>query len=390
MARSKSTRVLFLDADPRKMGPEPHWVPGQVITQSQIRHAYNWYNYFYMAEDAKKWTLLFLKVNKTGGEILQKLDNNIPKHRFIPVGWACKIIQENGTLPKENMDYLKSKLRELITEAMEAKSDTLAMMDVVEGEEGGIVVIEKEKPNVQEYIANQVSNLIAEFEDVLDQFIQNGYKTDFKTYEYLVSHNVKSIQAQKIAAYYEPLVKELQEAMATPSKIDEQIKEAYSHLTKKQIKAYHAFVSEIVTDCQQIKVNTQAVRKPRKKKIKSAGQVVQKMKYKVSDDTFKIKSVHPSEMVGAQQVWVFNCKTRKLGVFNAEDAGGLKVKGSTVYAWNEDTSTCKKVRKPNEILPQVTQGGKVALRKLMENIRAKDSVLKGRIGADTCILRVVK
>jgi hypothetical protein len=90
------------------------------------------------------------------------------------------------------------------------------------------------------------------------------------------------------------------------------------------------------------------------------------------------------------QLWVYNTKTRKLGVYHAEDAGGLSVKGSSLLNYNESKSIQKKLRKPEEILPEVLKGGKVFLKNVLVDIRAVESPLSGRLNEDTILLRIAK
>ena len=54
------------------------------------------------------------------------------------------------------------------------------------------------------------------------------------------------------------------------------------------------------------------------------------------------------------------------------------------------TMVQKKLRKPEQLLPDVLNGGKVFLRNVMDSIRAVDSKLTGRINADTILLKVTK
>ena len=98
----------------------------------------------------------------------------------------------------------------------------------------------------------------------------------------------------------------------------------------------------------------------------------------------------PTDIIGVMQLWVYNTKTRKLGVYHAEDAGGLTVKGSSILNFAESKSVQKKLRKPEVTLPDVLTGGKVFLRNVIDTIKAVESNLNGRINADTILLRIVK
>jgi hypothetical protein len=93
--------------------------------------------------------------------------------------------------------------------------------------------------------------------------------------------------------------------------------------------------------------------------------------------------------VGCSQLWVFNTKTRKLGVYNS-DPGGLGVKGSTLLNYDAITSKQKTLRKPEDILPEVVKSGKITLRKILPGIKAVEQELTGRINSDTILLRAIK
>jgi hypothetical protein len=77
-------------------------------------------------------------------------------------------------------------------------------------------------------------------------------------------------------------------------------------------------------------------------------------------------------------------------VYHALDAAGLNIKGSTIQNFAESKSVQKKLRKPEVTLPELLKAGKVALRNVLTDIRAVESVLTGRINTDTILLRVAK
>ena len=51
-------------------------------------------------------------------------------------------------------------------------------------------------------------------------------------------------------------------------------------------------------------------------------------------------------------------------------------------------SVCKTLRKPEEKLKEFAKASKVQLRKFMDEIKATETKLNGRINADTMLLRV--
>jgi hypothetical protein len=148
------------------------------------------------------------------------------------------------------------------------------------------------------------------------------------------------------------------------------------------------FFGLVATDAEKLASNKSAARKPRKKKPVSFEKKVARLKYKKDDIENKLVSIDPIKIMGAQQLWVYNVKTRKLGVYVASDDAGLLVKGSSIENYKYSESICKTLRKPKDVLSRVLDGGKVVLRKVMSEINSKPIELNGRINKDTILLRV--
>jgi len=92
--------------------------------------------------------------------------------------------------------------------------------------------------------------------------------------------------------------------------------------------------------------------------------------------------------VGAKELWIFNTKTRKLGKYVAKEFSELTVKGTSIVNFDEAKSVQKTLRKPEEQLKEFKSAGKVQLRKFLEDIKAVDIKLNGRINEDTILLKV--
>ena len=240
-------------------------------------------------------------------------------------------------------------------------------------------------PNIQERIRAQVGALVGEIEFEVDEFLVDGCKSEFNLFKWLQKKEVKGVHASRIKKYYAGVLDEIEEVIAGN---DEDLVAGYSFLTKAKLKKYRKFIDELVNDADTFGSLAKANRKPRKKKVRSVRDVTAKVKYKVKDDDYKIVSVDPTNLMDASQVWLFNTKDRFLHKYTS--TRGMVVKGTTLYDWDETASFKKKVRKPEKVLPGVVNGGKVKLRKLMDEINAKESKVTGRIGKDIVIVRVVQ
>ena len=102
-------------------------------------------------------------------------------------------------------------------------------------------------------------------------------------------------------------------------------------------------------------------------------------------------SIDPKKIIGAQELWVFNTKTRKLGKYvasNGFSSEELSIKGASITGFDEKKSIQKTVRKPDVTLKEFQKAGKVALRKFLEDINATDIKLTGRINKEIVLLKV--
>jgi hypothetical protein len=366
-------------ADEKYYGPEP--TLNENSTPSEEAHLYNWFNYFYTNEDAKGFVLAYLKQIKFDKQKMRKL-SSVPAYLMRSVGWHCRVLTEGGKLPPKidaalwvKLDQLASKAVESVTEVVDAELESSHNEHI----EAAKVV------SIRERVDAKASNLIADVEDLIDAFYEDG-KT-FDAAKWFREKDVKPLIAQKIADFYRPLYSEIYDAMNGK---DEQLKEAYSHWKKPKLKAYLEFIRGIIGAAEQRDVIAKAIRKPRKVKEKPAASIVSKLQFMEESKEFSLKSLRSVEVVGAQQLWTFNVKYRTLTVYNAIGPAGLSVKGTTIIGFDEKTSVVKKLRKPSDTLKTLSDAGKVTLRKFMDTIKAVSKPANGRINKDTVLVRVGK
>jgi hypothetical protein len=353
------------------VGKEPKL--SEASTNEQVMAAFNWYSYSTETGDSKKFVLAYLKKTyPKGGEVAAKKLSVLKDWEFGATGWMAKQITNGNSLPKEYAERFNARLKDLSEKAGK----------VVQ------VIVEEEKkaakPIIARLFTTKASAIIAELDGMIDEVEKNSAKD---IYDWLTKREASSDVLIELDRYYAPYASELAGIVKNG---DEQILEAYAKLPKKRTRALIVFMEALMAAIDRLKVNKKNSRKPHAKKAKTAIQQTKKLKFKQSDDTYKVTSIPPSDIVNTLQLWVFNTKTRKLGVYNASDAVPLSVKGTTIQGYNEASSVQKKVRKPEKALAEVLGANKVSLRKVMDGINAKASPLNGRINADTILLRSVK
>jgi len=201
----------------------------------------------------------------------------------------------------------------------------------------------------------------------------------------LKGKEAKAAHARVIKDFYAKDLNELVEAATTK---DEQLKEAYSHLSKVQLRKITAFYQEIVSACEMLAQEAKVNRKPKAKKAVPAEKIVAKLKYKKADEPLKLVSINPADILGAKELWTYNTKTRKLGKYVAEEFRDLGIKGTTITGFSEAKSVQKTLRKPAEHIKAFKDAGKVVLRKFLEEINAVDTRMNGRINEDIILLKI--
>ena len=246
-------------------------------------------------------------------------------------------------------------------------------------------------PSIQERIKEASGNIIAEIEEVVDDFIDNP--NTFKGLDPVKLFrklNVNQAHARHIRAFYEGAYAEYAMLQQPAREQDEDLREAYAHLDKAAVKRAITLFGGILGACDLISAESKATRKTRTPKPKSADKLVAKMKYCKTDEKYKVASVNPVDIIDASEVWVFNVKTRKIGKYVAEEHATLQVKGTTLQFFDEKQSIAKTLRKPEQQLTDFNKSGKVQLRKFLENIKGVETKMNGRFNADTVILKAVK
>jgi hypothetical protein len=243
-------------------------------------------------------------------------------------------------------------------------------------------------PSIQDRLREASLRMTEEIEDALEKFQQDPDTFEpkaFKLLNLLKGRQAKAAHARIIRDLYKRNLAELQETYVGK---DDQLKEAYAHLSKKNLKKILDFYNEIISACDMLGQEAKVNRKPRAKKTVSKDKLIAKLKYKKTDEQSKIVSINPADIVGAKELWVFNIKTRKLGKYVAGEFSDLSIKGTTIINFDESKSTQKTLRKPVEQLKAFKTAGKVQLRKFLEDINAVEIKLNGRINEETLLLRV--
>jgi len=265
--------------------------------------------------------------------------------------------------------------------------------DEVEVEEGvKVAKVEVYVPTIQDRLREAAGGMSEELDAAIDSFIVDPEAfnpKDIKVVNLLKGKGAKAAHSRIIKGYFQRNYDQLMELAS--GEADDQLKEAYKHLPRKNVKKLIEFYEAIMSACEQIAAEQKVMKKPRAAKVKPAEQVVAKLKFQLSDTKLGITSAPPATIIGASGVVVFNTKTRKIGYYIATSSAGLGVKGTTLTNFT-DKSTQKTLRKPPE---QIKEFKEQNTQKRFEtwfakSVKTTETQLNGRFNEETVILKVYK
>jgi len=220
---------------------------------------------------------------------------------------------------------------------------------------------------------------LSEINLVIDGFLEKQCKSTFDMKSWATNNKIGKEAQEYIKTRLIPMRDELLSDHAD-------LKEGYSHLSKKEKNAFIDLLDGIVkTETAEVKKQ----RKARKSKAKSPEKQVKRLQFQEKFADLGLQSIDPVLVIGATSLWVYNTKYRILTNYVSQTDAGFGVKGTTLTNVS-DESKGKKVRKPETTVKEALIAAKVPLRKLLENLTTSYVSPNGRINKETILLRVVK
>lgn len=368
-------------ADEKYTGTEPMWDTERALGfdpeqfDNHMRSSLNYYNYHYSPRDLKKYVVEWVQTTDLLSPVEMSAFLRSPERTLAMT--ACGIIMAH----RQGMP-LQDRHIAFMTKAIQT-SISLAGAEVpVDSVTEQVAAY---RPTIQDRMNEKTSETLGEFEGHYDDVVQG--KSTFKFYDFLSTNAVPQSQLSK----YEALLFARQgELELVQTKKDDQLVEAYKHYKTADVKRLLGFLTKCISDIDQYRNVKKQTKKARVKKAPSKEKVVSKLKYAVEDKVLKLVSINPADIVNATELWIYNIKTRKMGKYVADShIGTLGVKGTSITGYDEIKSVSKTLRKPEEKLAEFRKATKVQLRKFLDDVKATETKLNGRISTDTVLLRVL-
>ena len=366
-----------LFADEKYVGTEPVWDTARALLlpenefDSLMRTSLNYYNYFYNQKDVKKHLIAWLKTQETYSAADVKTIDRI-SDKAVPMT-VCSLIKahtQGMPLLERHLLFIENKLRKVIADAAPEIIEKVATAKLL--------------PTIQDRIAEKTAETLGELEYHFDNISAGA--ANFNAYDFLTINKVPQLQLTK----YQQIINEKREEINLAyTKADKQLVEGYNHYKVADFRRILGWLDAFLTSIEQYKVVKQTTRKIRAPRALSKEKVVAKLKYCVDDKVLKIVSINPTDIIGAQILWCYNVKTRKIIMYTADPIEGpLNVKGTSLTGFDTVKSVSKTLRKPAEQLLEFAKTGKVGLRKFMDNVKTTATIPNGRMSADIVLLKV--
>lgn len=360
------------DADYKYYGYEPHFViqPENNVRDGALAKAFTWYSRFFDKKDAKVMMVQYLEWLQQHAHA--KVMNRVNENEFmVTLCWLARMNMRGLELTPHEVDILNNEVKRLL--------ETTAKPEVIKKTEAP-------KPNVQEIMRSRAQELCGELEGIFDECLHTKNKIAPNTIALL---NEKNILPQHVNILIEAWTRKLFEFQNVLQGKDKDLMEGYNHLSKTQIKNIIKFCEIIINDLHGYVVIKKTEQPARKKKVLTPQQLTKNVKFQVKDEILGLRSVAPSKLIDAEEIWVYDTSKRKLSYYVADQhVKTMSVKGNMIVGFDNTLSGTKTLRKPEVQLKDFLSLGKVEVRKFFKNIKTVQTIPSGRMTSTIIILKV--
>jgi hypothetical protein len=337
----------------------------------------NWYSTEKTRSDSYKYYQQYVKKNRpTDVKYFAEVEE---RDVHITYGWMARMLLQGAIVSTDHQKAFDKNLTGLIDLG---KARLLTKETTVKV---AVATTTVKRTSIQDAMKEKASEYVGELEGFIDEFVTED--KEFNLYNHLKGNQIPAPYVITVKSWAESKLTEFEEVVDSK---DSQIVEGYSNFNKRKLKSMVKMFESFIADCDKYGQFKKANRKPRAVREKPAVAQVKSLKYKLKDEELGLTSARGIDLVGAEQVWLFNTKTRKLAVYTSESTKGMTVKGTTLQNWSPEKSKQKTLRKPEEQIKDLMASGKVKLRTFLDSIKSKEQAVKGRINIDTIILKITR
>jgi len=357
------------------MGGEPPWKTQPTDNRiSALSKAFSWYNYFYGKKDARDMIVNYLESQDRKADV--RVLKSIPDSAIrLTKGWLCRMKMVGLELSETEQIKLDNLLKEILT------SKQTVEVDAEPAPEGPA------KPNIQDRLREKMGECAAELDGLFDEFMTSGARmsADYKPITVMRGMNVAPQMISEIANRWKRKLAEFEEAVAGK---DPLLVEAYSYLTKIQLRNCVKFCETVVNDCGAYVQIKKVERKPRKVRAVPPEKRAAKFKHVLEFAELKLKGLAAASLVDKAEAWLYDTKKRKLiHVVADSHTQAFTIKNNSVIGYSTVDTLQKTVRKPADVVRAIQAAGKPAARKVYKDLTTTETPWNARGTENLIILK---
>lgn len=234
---------------------------------------------------------------------------------------------------------------------------------------------------------NKVCEISSFIDLIIDDFVITRKKPKASFIKFLQSEAIDRRTINNFIEtktdYLDSQIKELELAM---NGLDPQVKEGYGNFRKPELREFKELLEQIVDDLHSYKDSKRIVR--RRKNI-SPDKIV---KYITLHDKDVVcgsniyKTLPAVDIIGAKHLFLYNIETRELTYYTGRSLG---VKRTMVTGFDKEKSWVRKLRKPEEFLPEVNSCSKYNIENIASSLTTKPKIPTGRTNAKQILMKVI-
>lgn len=387
MSKAQPVKVrplMYRGVDAKMVGEtEPSW------PEATVQHAWTPRQRNLALGKAFNWYTLTQDTKRINEFVAEWLDQS-PKRRDLAqivrkqgnfnsaMGWLCRSARMGYRLRIQDLRKLQKALTEFMVELNQQAAQNAAQATTKP----------VKKPSIQDHILQKISDCQGEIAGQFDDFITGGFEAKPTMVGLLTRYNIPEIRVRELV---KDLDAQLAELRLVQQGADAQLNEGYSNYGKRQISRMIDWLTTAIQQIFSYGTMKAANRKPKARKGQTPQKMVSKLKFLAKDADLKLESIDPVDILKATELWVYNVKKRKLGIYVVDDSqGALYIKGTKILGYSETRSVSKTLRKPETQLKELMAAGKPASKKWFGDIRAVESKLNGRITEEYLLLKAYK
>lgn len=361
---------LYPDASVQKT-----WTKDQYETV--MSNSFHWYS---LTQDDKSAFPLALQALSIGND-RNTLAASLKKNKIEltrTISWLIRMSHLGFVLRYNERKFLCKGIRKAMKAVVKAEMVEAPLADVTA------------KPNIQDRIDAKLKLAFGHIEELFDEAVVNNFKTKRSVMDVLHDPSIAP-PGNRVKDLIKKSNPYLQELILAASGKNEDLSEAYASYGKRGLNNMIAWWEQAINDLNSFGLVKKNARKPKKRKSVSPEKVVSKLNYVKAFPALKLNSIDPTQILRSNMLWVYNTRTRKLGLFIADKrSSSLDVKNTKILNIDPVASVQKTLRKPEKQLPQFAALGKPAALKWFEAIKATEIKMKPSISKDSVLLKAFK